>query len=863
MEIKRYAKRLFALGTGALMLGATAMGAMAADLKDYPAFFVKDGSFNGYLVVGENAKPIDNLAMTDIAAAMKYKKAAETTTTTVEGDAWLVGTSAKKLEMSNSDSSAGAIIGEQLYDIATFIGKDELKALAGGTYSTGEGTYNYNQYLYFDVGNLAANEIVKFAEDDDDKVSDFFFVQSGKNMTRYLLEFTSPAQSDVTDSAGSASTTGTYLDDFENTKLNFLGKEYTIVMARRSGSTAENSVKLVLMSGSTKDSLLEGEEKTYTVEGKEYKVKLTYTDASYAKFIINGETTDKMQVGETKKLSDGKEIGVSEVLYQGYAGGVHSATFFLGAGKLELKDDNVEINTSDYSVVMSGSEDVDGASVIIIGTDNNATFKINSIQIDMLAQDDYFVPPGSKLSDIIAAVGDEKEVLFTNNWDIQYNGLSTEKTHDIELNSNTDRKYKLVWYDGDGKKVNMPLVYAATSAQIQLSEDSTDKFVHFGPENTSIQKNDYFVITGGTPTSGTAKSYLLQYKGSDKSTASNAKIKFKSVGSGETLEYSIATTAPRATIKMGGYSFRVDNIQATTASDFNISVDLDGDGTVNESILVPIVDEYGAMIQISPQAGLAVGDLADNTTWTPGATFNSTNISISTPYSSDYDDQLPANLTLEIGATTTNEVTLDQFYVNNSYVTNPLLNPSGEENLYYGYTSMGGKLKYYTPSGQPPELTYSYPENQRLPQVYVTSGAITSSSTSEGTWTAVAIVDATKLDSEIADYKAQNLIVVGGPCVNAVAASLLDNPAECASGFTAGVGLVKLFENEDKVAMLVAGYSGEDTRAAGKFVANKWKDLTGKEVNIETASGSITTVAKVETPVVETPAVAETPAATE
>ncbi len=778
--------------------------------------------------------------MTDIAAGMKYKKAAETTTTTISGDAWKVGTSAKKLEMANSNASASAIAGEQLYDINTFIGKDELKALASGTYTTGEGTYNYNQYLYFDVGNLNTNEVVKYAEDDDDKVADFLFFQSGKNMTRYLLEFTSPAQSDVTDSAGSASTTGTYLDDSENTKLSFLCKEYTVVMARRSGSTAENSIKLVLMSGSTKDSLLEGEEKTYTVEGKEYKVKLTYVDATYAKFSVNGETTDKLQVGETKKLSDGKEIGVSEVLYQAYAGGVHSATFFLGAGKMELKDDNVEINTSDYAVVKSGSEDVDGSAVIIIGTDNNSTFKINSIQVDMLADDDYFVPAGSKLSDIIAANGDEKEVLFTNNWDIQYNGLSTEKTHDIQLTSNTDRKYKLVWYDGDGKKVDMPFVYAASSTAIQFSEDSTDKKVILGSENATISKNDYFVITGGTPSSGTAKSYLLQYKGADKSTASNAKIKFKSIGSGETLEYSIATTAPIATIKMGGYSFRVDNVQATTTSDFNVSVDLDADGTRNESIFVPIVDEYGAMIQITTNS-------TDGTNLTtPGITINETNISISTPYSSDYDDQVPSNITIQIGATTTNEVTVDQLYVDNAFATNPLLNPSGEENLYYGYTSMGGKLKYYTPSGQPAELTYSYPENQRLPQVYVTSGATTSSSTTDGSWTAVAIVDATKLDSEVADFKAQNLIVVGGPCVNTVAASLLGNPAECASGFTAGVGLVKLIENGDKVAMLVAGYSGEDTRAAGKFVANKWKDLSGKEVNIETASGSITTVAKVE-----------------
>ena len=114
MKIKRMVKRLFAVGAGVTMLGATAMGAMAADLSTYPTMFVKDGTFNGFFVVGENAAAVDNLAMTDIAAAMKYNQPADTTTTTVEGDNWMVGTASKKLEMANTNSTA---VGEQVYDI--------------------------------------------------------------------------------------------------------------------------------------------------------------------------------------------------------------------------------------------------------------------------------------------------------------------------------------------------------------------------------------------------------------------------------------------------------------------------------------------------------------------------------------------------------------------------------------------------------------------------------------------------------------------------------------------------------------------------------------------------------------------------
>ena len=98
--------------------------------------------------------------------------------------------------------------------------------------------------------------------------------------------------------------------------------------------------------------------------------------------------------------------------------------------------------------------------------------------------------------------------------------------------------------------------------------------------------------------------------------------------------------------------------------------------------------------------------------------------------------------------------------------------------------------------------------------------------------------DAAKLDSEISDIYAQNLIVVGNSCVNTVAAKLLGSPLDCTSGFSPGKSKVKLFKSlnyaeEWYYAMLVAGYSGADTRLAAKVVANKPELLTGMEVEIE------------------------------
>ena len=55
MQIKKVVKRLVALGAGVTMLGATVMGAMAADLSSYPESFHTNGVFNGLFVVGSSA----------------------------------------------------------------------------------------------------------------------------------------------------------------------------------------------------------------------------------------------------------------------------------------------------------------------------------------------------------------------------------------------------------------------------------------------------------------------------------------------------------------------------------------------------------------------------------------------------------------------------------------------------------------------------------------------------------------------------------------------------------------------------------------------------------------------------------------
>ena len=97
-----------------------------------------------------------------------------------------------------------------------------------------------------------------------------------------------------------------------------------------------------------------------------------------------------------------------------------------------------------------------------------------------------------------------------------------------------------------------------------------------------------------------------------------------------------------------------------------------------------------------------------------------------------------------------------------------------------------------------------------------------------------------KLDSEIDDVKAQNTIIVGGPCANAAAAALLNYPENCAEGFEVGKGFIRFYDLPNgKISLLVAGATALDTRRATRALAdykNPMYKLEGKEVVIRGVS---------------------------
>ncbi|MFH2028339.1 MAG: hypothetical protein ABIJ08_04335 [Nanoarchaeota archaeon] len=861
MRLRKAIRKIAALGAGATMVGATIMSAMALDLANYPAPFLSAGKFSGVLVVGDKAAAEDVIGVTDIATSLQYSatsaSAGTGVSTIIDGDAWKVGSSSKKFELSENLDAGNN--GETITNITTVLESGDLNSLADGEITNDKGTATYAQYLHFDLahsGNELQSRTVLYTEDDDDVTSDFFYIKNGYQIARYEMEFKTSFDSDTatTSTGGTTSSTGTFLPDIEDEEISMFGNKYTIVKARRTVNGPNATVELTLMSGAVKDTLQEGETKTYTIDGKEYEVNvpiITDTGTTYVKFVINGETTKALQDGQSDKMSDGTEIGVREIL-PNEAGDVSQdiVEFYLGAKKLLLKD-TIIADAASSDTVEYNNENIQEAAVIIRGSNTSSLLKIESIEINTTAEDDLYLAAGGKLSSLM----DEPEALVAKSYDIEYRGLSSEPTNDIKVRSSGSKQYQLYFTDADGSEVKLPIARANSTSgtTLNLGDDENQLIMN---STTNINRKDYFVLTDESEAQGHRNSWAFQYMGADASTADNPVISFKNLGSGETIERPYTTDSGAAanyvgaTLRMGGQTFDITNRTTDTAKNFDIRVELGGVTGLGAEEIVEINTQYGAVINLTAgglnrsATAFENGFHVDNPQWMKVGVF--------TIHTDDYEDIVPSAIQFNISAST-GEVRLGELCNLN------LKSPEGESDTSYGYTSYGAFVKYDAPTGDPQNLDITYPKAQLEPLVYVTSGIVNYASAGVEGAESVSVskieVGATKLASEVVDtVEDQNVIAVGGPCANSVAAAVMGNPADCtkAANIGPGEGILALYDNGENVAMVIAGYDALDTRNAAQVVAN-FQDyaLSGTSMKVSKVGTTLTVTEEDISPVME------------
>ncbi|MBT4651420.1 hypothetical protein HOC13_02755 [Candidatus Woesearchaeota archaeon] len=360
--------------------------------------------------------------------------------------------------------------------------------------------------------------------------------------------------------------------------------------------------------------------------------------------------------------------------------------FISGDETLSIEDDDFTTKHNKGRLQVNGNT-IGGVKINIEANSDSEIFYLSGITVEMFAEDDYYVSAGEKLSE-----NDElydSELLFTQMWDISYAGLTEEETHEITIDAkNSGEKYELNLYDASNNAAGLPLMYISDSGELVFGEKE-GRFTVLD-ETKPITKNDYFVLTVED------NSYVMQYKGADRNSKTSPKIKFKNLGSGETLEYSATTvtdTGTVATIKLGGHSFPIQNAFTQLADDYNISIDLNGDGDFDDSGNILIYDYFGAEIIIEESE-------------------EEIDFTLHTPFY-DFKEVKPIDLEYSIVINENKEVKLikeDETILKQSDDT---------DDHEYGYTSYGTFIDYFDNEGGIEELTLTYPSNQRFVQVSI------------------------------------------------------------------------------------------------------------------------------------------------
>ncbi|NIM46660.1 MAG: hypothetical protein GTN40_00665 [Candidatus Aenigmarchaeota archaeon] len=181
-----------------------------------------------------------------------------------------------------------------------------------------------------------------------------------------------------------------------------------------------------------------------------------------------------------------------------------------------------------------------------------------------------------------------------------------------------------------------------------------------------------------------------------------------------------------------------------------------------------------------------------------------------------------------------------------AYADVPLL---GTSTQYKGMTTYGTLSDHLT-SNLGGSATISYPDVFTYGNVYVLTptGVITSGGVGGVITTDVVLPitsDVVKLDTEVtsSDKSNYDLVIVGGPCINKLAAEVMghtDYTCGAASGIPENAGLIKLVADKfatGKTALLIAGWEAGDTDLAARIVQTGFPGATdtqkaGAEVTV-------------------------------
>ncbi|HIJ10572.1 TPA: hypothetical protein HA278_00815 [Candidatus Woesearchaeota archaeon] len=511
------------------------------------------------------------------------------------------------------------------------------------------------------------------------------------------MQFNEPLESDAEVHRVGNGFSGGIFEDLEGQMIEMLGVEYEILQAGLLNQL-DDTAAITLVAG-VKHTLQEGQEQQFLVNGHEYDVEVVSVGEDSATLRINGNkhVFQKGIVGFFQ-VPNAEKVSVSEILFQDYAGGVHSVSFYLGSKIISLLDSDITDNSGDQEL-KSDLESIEGTLVTIQGRFANDDVFIEEISVKMEAQDDYFVPRGERLSQNPSL--DEPGLLFTENWDLMFTGITEEKTTTISVLLSADESgYEMTFTNILGQEITFPLAYAS-GGQNLLFGDRDDSLVL---ENLEIADEQYFILNSARR--GDSVTHVVQYKGADNMFKTGPKAKFRILASGKTVEREIAYKNGRAsfTLKLGGTTYEIESLGSTEEDDFNIRV---GGGVVTSQRRGNIIENRlfgfgGSKIVLKgpSEPNNGVNTVEFDVTWANQA----------------YQTNRFAHV---FGASITASAGEVDFIELEGITLHSSDNDDANAN---GWSSYGAFVTHTSPSGgagSADTVTIEYPENQRFAQVRI------------------------------------------------------------------------------------------------------------------------------------------------
>lgn len=758
-------KQLTTLLAVFVMLSVIVMGTTNSyTLSDYPSPLVTpEGEFDGEIIYGANADPSDIMGLVDAVAALAVIEVEEIVTS---GDTISAEGEAAKVEK-KTDRLA---IGETLKSVKTvpFDEGDLPFVLADKTFVSEDGLeYDYTQEIDF-------NDTIKFEHFSDSDYNNKeptlgVRIERGINFLTYTLKFTKAAKSDIDDEN---------LIDFEDTEITIMGNKYDIVTAL----FEDGKTKIELMGGAIKDTLEQGQVRSYILSGKEFEVEVPYIGATpEVKFKVNGELTKSLQEGQTDKLSDGTIVGVRDIMEE-EAGEVANdmVEFYLGAEKVTLDDgDNLEMN----------DEDIDDLVVDINEINSSDSVEISSISIVWIPDDDLFIT--EKESATLPGLESIK---------VSYEGLTAPKPEIVEIENDGDNMIALT-LPLEGGDVTFDLLNSSNGTNFDSigGEDSDEILITDATVITTYDRNinNYFIVSN----SNARESHLVSVTKIDNSNG----VTFKDLATGTKYENR----------KTGSFSI--------------------GDCTID-------VGDYDETLQTVDIQVIGIGAVGDVLFTKEGLTLDLSTIVL--PATTVDLVFIEENKNEELGLGETFTIIVEAAEKADVSGTSIVTYEIEDSDKYIGYvvSDLGTKVMHDQGPDQHTAKIEYYGE-EVYGNVYISETETTFLSITGDTQTVYKRVDIplAKSDADILKVDPTmtktNYLLVGGPCANKATAKVMDvvtSWPDCAEGFEEGIGRIILKEtSDDTVAIIVAGMTALDTTRATRVLEGYATEYSMEGTEIE------------------------------